>query len=134
MKLRDLIEQLTKCLPSERILDNELVVRQQTLGTAIGCVPTIKVTGIHHGFDWDAGQTFIGTEVPIRATSEAFLRQQKMCREMADQLGWIWLIIGNKDLSDKQKISAIRSQINRRRARRNRHDRIIKSPDPLQKR
>lgn len=125
MLLSELLERLIRDRDvGARTMQNKLVIGVERLSTSIGGQPSIPIVGMYHGFDWEDGYTFLKPDRPIRAASDAFRKEQAMAREMADQLGWIWLVLRNKDMSSDQKIRAIQSQFNRDRARRKRQAKV----------
>jgi len=107
--------------------EDKIAIPSYHLYTSVGPSPCIAITGVHVGSDWDRGKLFLGTEVPVRAAGAAFLREQLLARHMADELGWIWYILRNRDLDDSGKIKAIQSRLRRSKVEHERRRKAEKS-------
>jgi len=100
---------------SRNVRDYKIVIREKSMHTAVGGSPHINVTRYYFGFDWDDGLFFLHTEEPVRRAGAGFERARNYARQMSEQLGWIWMILRNKDYTAEMKVRAIQSHYNKRK-------------------
>lgn len=91
----------------DRYGDAPLVLRRRTLAGSVGGYPTIPITALALGGDWNAGKIFAFTEVPICAVGEEFEKERAETRKLNEKLGWMYYVI-NGPLSDQEKIKALK--------------------------
>lgn len=97
-------ERLMQMVPRYETLP--LVVPRETLVSGWGGKPTVNVTGISLGGDWDSGKVFIYTEHPMTVAEEEFEKERAEARDVNEKLGWIWHIAAGT-MSPEDKVKAI---------------------------
>jgi hypothetical protein len=83
-----------------------LVVPRETLVSGWGGKPTVNVTGISPGGDWNSGKVFVYTEYPMAVAGEEFEKERAEARAVNEKLGWIWYVAAGI-MSPEDKVKAI---------------------------
>lgn len=110
MKVKDLRERLARLRD-----DDEIVIPIDTIGAAIGSHPTVSVTDLYAGFDWDQGMVFVQPDKPLHIAGDDYQAERKRFHNATEALGFIYMALSSKTLStDKLKLDAIRRTMRQR--------------------
>jgi hypothetical protein len=91
----------------------EVILPVTNLWPAVGPSSAIKVDGAYNGFDWDANRFFIRPEFPIAVIGPEYEKSRKNARDLSEKLGWIYLTLNSKSLTDAQKLAEIKKALKR---------------------
>lgn len=83
----------------------------------IGPHPSVPVTGVHAGIDWDRGRVFVDVGQRVAVAGPEFDRVKKSYRITSETIGWIGLAIQNRGLSSSEKLLRVESAVGRLRQR-----------------
>ncbi len=91
--------------------DSEVRIPIQLVDSVmLGRYPSVEVTGIHAGFDWDSGTVFISPETKLTNAGDEFEKEKKRARETSETLGWVWYVVRGS-LSDAEKIKELKKML-----------------------
>lgn len=98
----------------------------KTLGATVGGTPTVAITDVRVGFDWDHGKILLGTTLPVAQHDP---KEQKAYQTLENSMGMLLLGLQRVLRSDlfppEEKIKQIEDILARHIARPN-----LKAPNP----
>jgi hypothetical protein len=94
MKVRDLLELLSKKNPEDKVM-----FRVEKPHTTIGGSPAVAVVGVTNGFDWDDGKVFLNTPLG----THLFVGDQRFYRDNIEYKQLVGGIRGKNDLEEAKK-------------------------------
>lgn len=102
------VKELIRRLQSIQDKDQEVHIAYEELNPGMrGPAPSLPITKLYTGFDWDHGKIFLAPQEKMSVAGEAFREQQKIAHESASKLGWVYYI-ANGDLPDDKKMYEIK--------------------------
>lgn len=109
MKVSDLKKAL------ERLRDDDDVVIPVTLahGT-IGASPSVPVTQVQDGFDWDRGKVFICPDAKLYPVGEEFLQGRDLVREYSERIGFALNALDHSGVSERDRIKFAKQALTKR--------------------
>lgn len=78
---------------------------------SIGRAPSVDVTGVHAGFDWDRGTMFLGTSQPLGLADSELQEFRKQMSRVTDSLYSIGRVLKNDKFSSEEKLKQIQQWV-----------------------
>lgn len=92
--------------------EQPLGIRYESGVPSLGSAPSVPITGIHAGFDWDHGKVFIQPAKPLGLAGPDLARLRNELSSATDRLYRIQRLLRDPALSDMQRLEAV-SQLSR---------------------
>ena len=104
------VQQLAKLLLEQSASgqgDWQVRLRVEKPRASIGRAPSVDVTGVHAGFDWDRGTMFLGTSQPLGLADSELQEFRNQMSRVTDSLYSIGRVLKNDKFSSEEKLKQI---------------------------
>lgn len=109
MKVADLKKAL------ERMRDDDEVVIPVTLAhSSMGGKPSVAVTQVHAGFDFDRGKVFIYPDAKLYPVGDEFLQGRELVREYSERIGFALNALNHSGVSERDRIKFAKQALTKR--------------------
>ena len=109
MKVSDLKKAL------ERMRDDGDVVIPVTLAhSSMGGKPSVDVTQVHAGFDWDHGKVFIYPDAKLYPVGDEFLQGKELAHEYSERIGFALNALNHSGVSERVRIKFAKQALTKR--------------------
>lgn len=91
--------------------DWQVRLRVEKPKLSIGRAPTVDVTGVDSGFDWDRGTLFLSTVQPLGLDVSVLKEVRKQMSHVSDSLYSIGRVLKNDRFSSEEKLKQIQEWV-----------------------